>query len=205
MISENDLDKVLIVDVETTGLDPVAGGLLSIGAVWLLDPSEKFYLELSIDESIHLSERALEINGFTKEQCHDKSKPSEFEGSELFMEWVIKTSPVKPSSIIIGGQHPWFDRDFVRYRLKNGRSDNPKRHDYLMWNFSPSLLDLQSISFSRFHKKLSHKAICEALLIEPEPEPHNALSGAVSEMKCFRKLLGLDSINSIKDSVLGEE
>ncbi len=73
---------MIVVDVETTGLDPRKHALLSIGAVDFLNPKKQFYGECRMWEGaeVFMGDEyytcALNINGFTEEQIHDPTKKS---------------------------------------------------------------------------------------------------------------------------------
>ena len=58
---------MIIIDVETTGLDPERCSLVSIGAVDFSCPERQFYGECQAWDGAEVSADALAINGFTKE------------------------------------------------------------------------------------------------------------------------------------------
>jgi hypothetical protein len=64
---------MIIVDIETTGIDPIKNSMVSIGAVDY-NTGEEFYRECRVFDGTEIDPYALKINGLTVEQCNDKSK-----------------------------------------------------------------------------------------------------------------------------------
>jgi DNA polymerase III epsilon subunit-like protein len=183
----HDLDKIIVVDVETSGVDTSKHGLLSIGAVKLTKPEASFYTECQLDLDREYDEGALKINGFTPEDCHNQNRITELQAVTDFYKWAEKFR-VGGETLIFAGQNPDFDAGFLR-RKKNS------------WPFRRRYLDLHSVAFATFCKSLCHKEICLALGLPPEPEPHNALFGAKSEAECFKKLFAYDEQTISKGKV----
>jgi len=202
-----DFDNVLVVDVESSGIDPLEHGLLSIGAVWLTDLTQTFYVECKLDDFRLINEKALGINGFTKEQCADSTKITEHAAVQALITWsALRGIPL--DKIIIAGENPHFDRMFVQLRLN---TSGDIHGDYCVsktttnwadWPFSRGMLDLHTVAFSRYFTRLRHSEICKALLLPPEDCPHNALKGAMSEALCFRKFFGIDTVTNHEKSEL---
>ena len=86
---------MIIVDVETTGLNPKENSIVSIGAVDLSDPKRQFYIENRIwnGAAIYLGngllgyQPALSINGFSLEEINDGKKPALDEAMMKFINW----------------------------------------------------------------------------------------------------------------------
>ena len=57
---------MIVVDVETSGLDDEKNSLLSIGAVDFYNPKNQFYGECRVREGAEVNPEALEVNGFTE-------------------------------------------------------------------------------------------------------------------------------------------
>lgn len=64
----------------------------------------------------------------------------------------------------------------------------------LLWSFGYRTLDLHSIAYAVLRKSLSHENICKELGLSPEPKPHNALAGALSECAAFKALFARMSL-----------
>lgn len=181
---------MIIVDVETTGHDPKKHSIVSIGAIDLEDPNKQFYIENQIFEGAEVFEGdplvpdykpALMINGFTKEQIKDKSKPKLNEAIESFLKW-IESSKVK----ILAGHNPYFDMEFLK--------SSALRHN-IKWNLGYSAIDLHTAVFLSYKQrglvppKLRSNDCFNYVGLPQEPHPHNALTGAKMEAESFHRLI----------------
>jgi DNA polymerase III epsilon subunit-like protein len=177
---------MLIVDVETTGTDPHLSGLISIGAINWDDPEKWFYGEARPSEGVKIEDRALEVNGFTREQLADLhvDMPTMLLS---FFEWV--TAQGLPQ--ILAGHNPGFDLKFIQKEVERTGFD-PK-----LMPFPYHTIDLHSIAqVDYFQAKgfwypdvLSSWKIFEKLGIPSEPRPHYALNGALFEMEAMGRIL----------------
>lgn len=57
------------------------------------------------------------------------------------------------------------------------------------WPFGHRSVDLHSVAFAKLGKSLSLDGILQAVGLQPEPKPHNALTGARLERDAFKLLL----------------
>lgn len=180
---------MLIVDVETSGLSPKDCSILSIGALDSENPDNRFYGECKLWEGAHVTEEALEINGFTKNEIEDQSKKSEGELVTELLEW---SQHLKNRTIT--GQNPSFDRDFLQAAaLRAG----------LSWDLAHRTIDTHTLAYMHMIKRgleepidLQHRrsnldldAILNYCGIPEEPTPHNALTGALSHAEVMSRLL----------------
>ena len=113
---------MLIVDVETTGLNPNKHSIVSVGALYFLTPENQFYEECRIWDGAEIDFNALQINGFSKKEIIDPNKKSLEEVIKQFIKWI---QPFEDKTI--AGENPAFDRDFLiisaeKYRLNLGLS-----------------------------------------------------------------------------------
>ncbi len=178
---------MIVVDVETTGLNPEKHSIVSIGALDFLNPKNQFYQECRIWEGAEISQEALQINGFSEKQIKDKNKQSLQETIKNFAEW-LKNIDDKT----IAGENPSFDRDFLissatRYKIDLG--------------IGKRIVDLHSISYSYHLKKGFHIPLKDkksdlnldktlAFVGLPiEPKPHNALNGAKMEAEALSRII----------------
>ncbi len=100
---------MIVLDIETTGLEPEFHGLISIGALDLNKPSDQFYGECRIREGEKIDSQALDVNGFTYDEVRDKDKQSTRDLLIAFDEW-LKNRSIK----MIGGLHiAAFDVPFI--------------------------------------------------------------------------------------------
>lgn len=168
---------MIIVDIETTGVDPLKNSIVSIGAVDF-EKGDEFYIECCAIPDREIDEYALKINGFTKEQCLDTSKPSAEEAYKKFLWWTTDDRLV----MLAGQQVGSFDAKFLQHMHE--------RCGLGKWPFGHRTLDLHSVAYAKFGESLSLDGILQKLGLPPEPKPHNALTGARVEYAAFKKLLG---------------
>lgn len=180
---------MLIVDVESSGLSSKDCSILSIGALDSENPDNRFYGECKIWEGAHVNDEALEINGFTKDEINEQDKKSESELVTEFLEWSQHLG-----NRTITGQNPSFDRDFLQAAaLRAG----------LSWDLAHRTIDTHTLAYMHMVKNgleepvdkqhrrsnLDLDAILNYCGIPEEPDPHNALTGALSHAEVMSRLL----------------
>lgn len=183
---------MIVVDMESSGLEPQTHSLLSIGAVDFQNPSNTFYGECRIWDGAHIDAGALAVNGFTLEQANDSAKQTEGELVRAFLLWSEGCTEKT-----IAGQNPSADRDFLRagaYR------------NHLTWLFAFRTVDLHSVAYmhmikggvdlplSHGHSALSLDKILVYCGLPEEPKPHNGLRGALYETEAFHRLFYGESL-----------
>jgi DNA polymerase III epsilon subunit-like protein len=185
---------MIIVDVETSGTDTRYHSLVSIGAVDFDNPDDTFYKECHVFEGARIEDEALEVNGMTREQILDKSKPSEAEIIKDFIEWIKDKN-----DHTVAGQNPSFDVGFLIAGAERAGIDIsvPKR-----------IIDLHSITYFHMSRRglavphanhrtdLNSDKIMEYVGIQPEPKPHIAINGAKWEAEAFSRLFNDKSMFS---------
>ena len=177
---------MIVIDVETTGVDPNKCSLLSIGAVDFNEPSNIFYGECCIWAGAHIEPEALVINGFTENQIHDSSKKTDKELLIEFIEWVDRRQETT-----FAGHNTSFDRDFLRATALRYHLD---------WKYAHRTIDLHSIAYFQHvrrsivipiynkHSALNLDTILGYAGMPVEPKPHNGLMGARLEAEVFCRL-----------------
>lgn len=97
---------MIIIDIESSGtmFGKHNSSILSIGALDFDNPENTFYGECSIREGAEVTDSALAVNGFTREEIVDVNKPSEEDLVIQFYEW---GKDIKEKTI--GGQAPMND------------------------------------------------------------------------------------------------
>lgn len=178
---------MIIVDSEWSGVDPAKHSILSIGALDFYNPSNQFYGECRVWDGAHINDEALQVNGFTREQCEDRSKMSEAELMKEFIHWGEQCH-----NHTFAGQNVGVDLSFLRtasFRAK------------LNWPFAQRVLDLHTLAYFHMLKRgikppeennrsaLNTAAISKYVGIPDEQKPHNALNGAKQAAECFSRLL----------------
>lgn len=180
---------MIVIDVEASGTNYEKHSIVSLGAIDLDEPTRRFYGECRIWEGAHIMEGALAVNGFTEEEIIDSTKQSEAELVQAFMEWSQHMS-----NRTLVGQNVSFDRDMVRAACD--RADIP-------WDVAYRTIDTHTLCFMHMVKRgltppldvqhrrtaLNLDAILNYCGIPDEPEPHNALTGAMSHAEVTSRLL----------------
>lgn len=164
---------MIILDIETTGLSATTNSLVSLGAVDL-STGDEFYGECQIHPGTTVDSFALGVNGFSTEQVTDPTKQSALDLYRSFVKWAEGREP------LIGGQQVGsFDLVFLRHLNDLAGTK---------WPFGHRSVDLHSSAYTLLGKSLSLDGILQAIGLDPEVKPHNALTGAKLEAAAFRAL-----------------
>lgn len=180
---------MIVVDIEASGTRPDLHSVVSIGAIDLENQENRFYRECRMWDGAEIMDGSLEVNGFTQAQVTDQSKISEGEAVQEFMEWSQHFS-----DRTLAGQNPSFDRDMLRFAAYRA---------HLNWDFAYRTIDSHSLCFMHIVKakgippideqhrrsSLDLDAILNYCGIPAEPEPHNALTGALCHAEVISRLL----------------
>ena len=175
---------MIILDIETTGLSATKHSMVSLGAVDY-DNGEEFYGECHAVGEI--DDFALGVNGFTREQCLDKTKDSPAALYLRFLSWALNRE------MLLGGQQVGaFDITFLKqiHESEAVEWSSPDGMKKPKWPFGYRSVDLHSVAYAKLGKSLSLDGILTAVGLKPEPKPHNALTGARLERDAFKLLLG---------------
>ena len=178
---------MLVVDVETTGLDSTRHSIISIGAVDFAAPARQFYRECRPWDGAEFDLDALAVNGTTPEQLADTSRPSLEKVIGEFISWASEAE-----DRTLAGMNTFFDRDFLRVGCNKYN---------MSWIFGHRILDLHSICWAhtiqvgkgpqiRYGRvALNSDAIMQYVGLPTEPRPHNGLTGAKMEAEAFSRLV----------------
>lgn len=180
---------MIVLDIEASGTEYEKHSIVSIGAIDIENPTRRFYGECRIWDGAHIMEDALAVNGFTEAHITDASKMSEGELVRTFYEWSQHFF-----DRTLAGQNVSFDRDFLK--AAGNREGLP-------WDFAHRTIDTHTLCWMHMVKRgitppvdLQHRrsalnldAILNYCGIEDEPEPHNALTGALSHAEVIARLL----------------
>lgn len=174
--------NLAIVDAETSGLNPQIHGLLSLGAVDY-NTGDEFYEECALSSNKMYTDEALSINGFKSDKI--KQGQSSVELILKFETW-RKARDIE----ILGGENPGFDIGFLKAAYATAGLD---------WPFHHRSVDIHSINFA-IHRAfgvempengLNLDKTLESVGLEPEPKPHNALTGAKLEAIALKRLIDM--------------
>lgn len=180
---------MLIIDIEASGLTAEHHSIVSLGALDLENPDNRFYAECRVWEGAKIEDEALEVNGFTREEITDSNKMSEAELIRNFIGWA---QDLKNRTFV--GQNVSADRDWAEAAAHRAG---------LEWNFAHRTIDTHTLGWMHMVKagleppldEEHHRSALnlDALLnycgIPSEPEPHNALTGALCHAEVTARLL----------------
>lgn len=180
---------MLILDIEASGTNYEKHSIVSLGALDLSNPTNRFYEECRIWDGAHIMDEALEVNGFTQDEIIDPAKQTEAELIKKFIAWA---EPLTDKTF--GGQNVSFDRDYVRAACERAGLD---------YTFAYRTIDSHSLAWMHIvqsggvppidaqHKRsaLNLDAVLNYCGIPEEPHPHNALTGALSHAEVINRLL----------------
>lgn len=174
---------MIVVDVETTGLDAKRNAIISIGALDFSNPENQFYGECGVDKGVEIDPVALKINGFRMEDLLNNRKVLK----ELAIEFIGWSLSV--SDKVLGGYYTHFDQSFLLETVKKYK---------LGWPFSIHVIDIQGLFYAEMLKNgLLHNHTNQYTLdhilrfvgLPPEPQPHNALTGAKVTAEAISRLV----------------
>lgn len=179
---------MIVLDVEATGLNPVTGSILSLGALDLDEPTNQFYEECRIWDGAHVTDEALAINGFSRTDITDSAKQTEAELVTSFIAWATD----RPRNCILAAQNVSFDLEFVQEACKRAGMECPfgKRTidtHTLVWmhmterGIVPPLND-------NHHSAINLDGALRYCGIPEEPKPHNALTGAMCHAEVISRV-----------------
>ncbi len=193
---------MIVIDVEASGIDPKKNSLLSIGAVNFHDPSKTFYQECYVFEGAEVDESAIAYCGFSMEEVHDKTKPSEGEMVQSFFDWAKQFDEIT----LAGENVVWLDLAALSYAAER----HGLKHDFAFKSqfayqqpmpFGFRTIDLHSLSYAHHLSRgikppmekgltrLSADTTFAYVGIPPEPKPHHALNGAKYEAEAFSRFI----------------
>jgi len=189
---------MIVVDIETSGLDFNRCGIWQIGAIDL-ETMEEFLEEARIDDEDTIQDGAGKVSGQTEEEFRDKNKQSQKQLLENFSKWL---EDKKIKNFIC--QNPQFDIGFIWTKARKYN---------LEINFHHRAYDLHSMASLKYfqlnkeflikedHGDMSLPNILKFCGIEDERrkvedneiikkgKPHNALEDCRLEAECFSRLL----------------
>ncbi len=178
---------MIVVDVETTGLNSKKNSIVSIGAVDFSNPINQFYEECRIWRGSKINPKALEINGFSEEEIRSPNRKTLEKTIKEFVEWIEHIK-----DITLAGENPSFDRDFLY--------DSAQRYGVNL-HIGHRTIDLHSKCYIHLLKRgltppnknkrsdLNADKIFEYVGLPIEPKPHKAIVGAKMEAEAFSRLI----------------
>lgn len=180
---------MIIVDVEASGVVYSKHSIISIGALEYENPTNRFYGECRIWDGAHIMEESSAIHGLNEVELNDPTKQTEAELVRAFMEWSQHMG-----DRTLAGQNVSFDRDMIKAACE--RAGIP-------WDMAHRTIDTHTLCWMHMvkrglippidpqHKRsaLNLDAVLNYCGIPSEPEPHNALTGAMCHAEVTARLL----------------
>ncbi len=180
---------MLVIDIEGSGTEPQLHSIVSLGAIDLENPEHRFYEECRIWDGAHIMEGALAVNGFTEEQITDSSKQSEGELIRRFLEWSQHLG-----NRTLAGQNVSYDRNMVHAACAR---------EGVAYDLAYRTIDTHTLCYMHMVKRglpapvdpqhrrsgLNLNLILNYCGIPNEPDPHNALTGALCHAEVVSRLL----------------
>ncbi len=178
---------MIAVDTESSGLDANVASILSIGAIDTDTPSDQFYDECRVWEGAHISDEALAVNGFSREEATDVNKKSEAELITAFMAWAMD----REGNHTLVAQNVAFDSAFIRAAAARAGIES---------SFAQRSLDTHTLAWlhmtsrgmippeAHHRSALNLDAVLQYCGIPAEPKPHNALTGASCHAEVFSRI-----------------
>lgn len=178
---------MIILDVETSGVDPERHSILSLGALDLDEPTNQFYDECHVWEGGLISKEALKINGFTEEQAKDPNTKTEAELIEAFIAWAMD----RPADRTLAAQNVAFDKAFVEAACRRAGIEFPLAHrtiDVHTLTWAHMKFNGVETPVENHHSGINMKAALEYCGLPEEPTPHNALTGAMAHAEIISRI-----------------
>jgi DNA polymerase III epsilon subunit-like protein len=171
---------MLVIDIEATGTNAAVHSIVSIGAVDLQQPDRRFYGECTMWTGAHVMDDALAVNGFTMAEITDPDKQTEAELVTTFMAWTQDLIDRTPA-----GQNVSFDRAYLEAACARAgiRFDLPFRtidaHTLCYLHMIKQNV-IPPFDVEHKHSALNLDGVMNYCGLPDEPDPHNALTGAMS-------------------------
>lgn len=180
-------DKILFLDTETGGINPLKHSLLSIGLV--LWKGGEIYSQKEIlinDGKLNASKKALEINKIDLEN-HIKNAVKPKKAIEILLDFIGNN--FEETGITIAGHNIQFDINFLKIFFYK----NEKSYENI---FSHRIIDTSSILYFLYlsgkikEKKISSDEAFEYFNIKVKKR-HSALGDALATAELFNKLISI--------------
>lgn len=179
---------MIVIDVETTSLDTRNGSIVSLGAVDLNEPTNQFYDECRVWEGADINDEALAVNGFSREEITASTKKSEAELIAAFVAWATD----RPKVRMLAAQNVSFDLEYVQAACERAGLDCP---------FGKRTIDVHTLTWLHMvgrgiepptnehgNSRISLDAALKYCGLEEEPDPHNALTGALCHAEVISRI-----------------
>jgi len=184
---------MIVLDIETSGLDFNKCGLWQIGAIDLDNPKNTFLEEARIDDEdvilndLKAKKTVFEVIGKTEEELKDKSKQTQKELIENFFKW-CKNIKIKNCLC----QNPQFDLGFIWVKARKYGLEIPIHHRAFDLHSIASLKHFQlnnKFLIKGDHSDMGLKNILSFCGIQDNRGVHNALEDCKLTAECFSRIV----------------
>ena len=178
---------MIVVDIETSGLDFLKNGIWQIGAIDTDDPERIFLDECKIDEEDIVTLEALNLCGITEEYIRSKSKQSQKELLEKFFAWCMKA---KVRNFIC--QNPQFDFSFMKCKADKYGMKMPVHFRCFDTHSIASLKYKEIYGNLPIDAESSNMGLPNVLFfcgMKDNRDKHNALEDAKLTAECFFRIV----------------
>ncbi len=185
---------MIVVDIETSGIDMQKSGIWQIGAIELENLDNFFFEDGRIDDEDMVNLDSLKITGMSEEELRDKKKQSQRQLLSNFFRWAVK---IKNNDCIC--QNPVFDWSFLNFKAEKYGIRFPLFY---------RTLDLHSIAQLRHHQlngkfliknNLSDMGLSNIIAfcgMKDGRIVHNAIEDARITGECFWRIVRGESLFS---------
>lgn len=179
---------MIVLDIETSGLDFEKNGIWQIGAIDLIS-GEEFLQESKIDKEDEVVQEALNVCRKTEQELRDFSQQTQEQMISNFLDW---TSNKKIKNFIC--QNPQFDVAFLISKIRKYN---------LIFTFPHRSFDLHTIAqikyfeinnkfsfdLNKFKSDFDLTNILKFCGIKDKRKAHNALEDCKLTAECFSRLV----------------
>lgn len=207
---------MIVLDIETSGLDSGRNGIWQIGAVEFENPGNQFLQEGRIDDEDLVHPQALKVIEKTEAELRDSHKQTQQQLILNFLEWAGKCKNKLPIGHNVGFDLFFMQNKCIRYGFLDKFAESIGKRS----------LDLHSIvQFLCFEKDKcfvlkedgtggmplpkilefcgledDRKKVKDNLEVSKEGKPHNALEDAKLTAECFSRLVhGKNLLDEFKE------
>ena len=179
---------MIVVDTETSGVNPKNHSIVSIGAVDFANTQNQFYGECKVWDGADIMEESLEVNGFSKKDITDPTKQSLEILLRGFFDWVGEIEDKTVAGTHVG----YFDLKFLE--------DSADRVN-LNFPLSRGTIDLHTLTYMHMvqrgeelpmrngHSDINSKFMYKYVGLTGIDVPHHALEDARLEAEAISRLL----------------
>lgn len=178
---------MMVLDLETSGLDYVKNSILSIGAIEFENPSNQFYIECRLADGTEADPESMAVNGFTMEEITSDDKEDLKSALLKFCKWM---DTLKDRTI--GGHNVQFDIRFLKHYFKIFDID---------YKIGSRCVDTYALTYVHFLQRgvrppmkdnkadITSNVAFSYCGLEKEPMPHNSLTGVKMMAESMSRLI----------------